>query len=72
MATTDPAGTQCPDVSDSDIYEAMKEIPGYLDITPSDLKEIYRHAYRHAYHHALERIQSRPRGVTRCGATSPR
>ena len=33
----------------------MKEIPGYLDITPSDLKEIYRHAFRHA----LERI-SRP------------
>lgn len=40
------------DVSDEDIYEAMKEIEGYLDITPSDLKEIYRHAYRHA----LERI----------------
>ena len=48
MANTDPAGKQCPDISDSDIYEAMKEIPGYLDITPSDLKEIYRHAFRHA------------------------
>lgn len=48
MAKTDPAGQQCPDISDSDIYEAMKEIPGYLDITPSDLKEIYRHAFRHA------------------------
>lgn len=40
------------DVSDEDIYEAMKEIEGYLDITPSDLKEIYRYAYRHA----LDRI----------------
>jgi len=40
-------------VSEDDIYEAMKEIPGYLDITPGDLKEIYLHAYRHA----LERIK---------------
>ncbi len=41
-----------PEISDSDIYEAMKEIPGYLDITPGDLKEVYSHAYRHA----LDRI----------------
>jgi len=40
------------ELSDDDIYEAMKEIPGYLDVTPGDLKEIYGHAYRHA----LERI----------------
>ena len=26
----------------------MKEIPGYLDITPRDFKEIYNHAYRQA------------------------
>lgn len=52
MANDDPAGGKCPDISDGDIYEAMKEIPGYLDITPSDLKEIYRHAFRHA----LERV----------------
>lgn len=55
MANDDPADRKCPDISDGDIYEAMKEIQGYLDITPSDLKEIYRHAYRHA----LERV-SRP------------
>ncbi len=40
------------EISDEDIYEAMKDISGYLDITPEDLKEIYRHAYRHA----MERI----------------
>lgn len=40
------------EISDGDIYEAMKDIRGYLDITPADLKEIYKFAYRHA----LERI----------------
>ncbi len=35
-------------ISDEDIYEAMKDVPGYLDITPDDLMEVYRHAYRHA------------------------
>jgi CBS domain-containing membrane protein len=36
------------EISDDDIYEAMKEISGYLDITPEDLKEVYCCAYRHA------------------------
>jgi CBS domain-containing protein len=36
------------DISDDDIYEAMKDISGYLDITPSDFKEVYLKAYRHA------------------------
>ena len=37
----------CPiDMSDEDIMEAMRSIPGYLDITPSDFKEIYLSAYR--------------------------
>ena len=32
----------CPiNISDEDIFEAMKEIRGYLDITPGDFKEIY-------------------------------
>ncbi len=43
----------CPvDMSDEDILGAMKSIPGYLDITPGDFQEIFRHAYRHA----VERI----------------
>jgi CBS domain-containing membrane protein len=40
---TDPT-----DISDDDIFKAMKDINGYLDITPGDFKEIYRFAYRHA------------------------
>jgi CBS domain-containing membrane protein len=44
-----PAGI---DLKDEDIYEAMQSIPGYLDITPGDFKELYSLAYRHA----LERL----------------
>jgi CBS domain-containing protein len=36
------------EISDRDIHEAMKEIPGYLDITSGDFKELFRLAYRHA------------------------
>lgn len=35
-------------ISDDDVYEAMKEIPGYLDITPGDFKDVYLKAYQHA------------------------
>jgi len=52
---TEPPGLgspRGPDLLDEDIYEAMRQIPGYLDITPGDFKEVYRLAYRHA----LERL----------------
>jgi len=31
-------------MSDEDIMDAMKSIPGYLDITPGDFKEIFGYA----------------------------
>jgi CBS domain-containing membrane protein len=40
------------EIKDEDILEAMRAIPGYLDITPGDFKEIYRLAFQHA----LERL----------------
>lgn len=40
--------------SEEDIIEAMRDISGYLDITPSDFKEIYQIASRHA----LERLKN--------------
>ncbi len=40
------------DISDDDIIKAMKDIKGYLDITPGDFKTLYRFAYTHA----IERI----------------
>jgi CBS domain-containing membrane protein len=43
-----------PDLSDEDIIDAMKDIGGYLDITPGDFKEMYLRAYRHA----IERLSS--------------
>jgi len=36
------------DLKDEDIFEAMKSIPGYLDITPGDFKEVYQLAYAQA------------------------
>jgi CBS-domain-containing membrane protein len=39
-------------ISDEDIYAAMKDIPGYIDITSGDFKALYKLAY----HHALKRI----------------
>ncbi|MBT3176875.1 MAG: CBS domain-containing protein [Desulfobacula sp.] len=35
-------------ITDDDIIQAMKHIPGYLDITPSDFMEVYRLAFSHA------------------------
>ncbi len=35
-------------LSDADVVEAMKSIPGYLDITPGDFRELYCIAYKHA------------------------
>lgn len=33
------------DISEQDVFEAMKRIAGYIDITPSDFKEVYLTAY---------------------------
>ncbi len=42
------------DISDEDILDAMRDIPGYIDITPGDFRELYQFAFRHA----VKRIQS--------------
>jgi CBS domain-containing protein len=54
-----PANAATPgiEIKEEDILEAMRAIPGYLDITPADFKEVYRLAFQHA----LERLR---RGVT--------
>lgn len=40
------------DISDEDILDAMAQIPGYLDISTADFREIYHLAHAHA----LERL----------------
>ena len=47
------------DITDEDVYNAMKEIPGYLDITPGDFKEVYRHAYRRAVERLKRSIKAK-------------
>ena len=37
----------------------MKEIRGYLDITPGDFKEIYGFAFRHAYKRLTQTIRGK-------------
>ena len=50
----------CPvDMSDEDILDAMKSIPGYLDITPGDFKEIFSYAYRHAIDRIAQSLQAK-------------
>jgi CBS domain-containing membrane protein len=48
-----------PEISDADIFAAMKEISGYLDITPGDFKEVYHLAWRHARERLLRTWKAR-------------
>lgn len=43
-------------LTDEDVLAAMKQISGYLDITPQDFKELYVVAYKHA----IKRLLSTP------------
>jgi CBS domain-containing protein len=56
---TDTAGICCPpDISDDDVFEAMKDIEGYLDITPGDFKVLYRLAYKHALDRLVRSVKA--------------
>jgi CBS domain-containing membrane protein len=46
------------EISDKDIHEAMKDIPGYLDITTGDFKELYKLAYRHSLKRITQSIKA--------------
>jgi CBS-domain-containing membrane protein len=47
------------DITDADILAAMEKIPGYLDITPHSIKEIYTFAYRQARSRLLREVTAR-------------
>jgi CBS domain-containing membrane protein len=44
------------DISDDDVIDAMRQMKGYLDITPGDFKEIYRYAYGHALKRIMKAV----------------
>jgi CBS domain-containing membrane protein len=46
------AGVEEIELTDADILDAMRHIPGYLDITTDDFREIYHLAW----YHALQRL----------------
>ncbi len=47
------------ELSDEDIYDAMKQISGYLDITPGDFKEIYGLAFQHAINRFTRAVEAK-------------
>ena len=55
----EPDDAHTPDIADDDIFAAMKEISGYLDITPGDFKEVYQLAWRHARERLLRTAKAR-------------
>ena len=46
------------ELSDDDILDAMRRIPGYIDITTSDFREIYRLAHTHALDRLFDGIRA--------------
>ena len=44
-----------PELTDEDILDAMRHIPGYLDISTEDFRAIYHLAWRHAMARLRER-----------------
>jgi len=70
----EPAPPVSLDLKDEDIYEAMKNIPGYLDITPADFKEVYHLAYRHAlerFHRSVTAREIMTREVVHVATDTP-
>lgn len=46
------------DLSDEDILDAMRRIPGYLDITTGDFREIYHLAHTHAVERMFRNVRA--------------
>ena len=55
------------DISDSDIYSAMEEMSGYVDITIEDFREVYRHAYQHAHNKVTSALAGDTPETLPCG-----
>ncbi len=51
--------TGATDISENDILEAMKQIPGYIDITPADFRSIYQVAFQKARQRLRDAVRVR-------------
>lgn len=58
-------------LTDADIYEAMKSISGYVDITPGDFKDLYCIAYQHAAERFAQSVRARDIMVTAVVSVRP-
>ncbi|MFW6082227.1 MAG: CBS domain-containing protein [Desulfosalsimonas sp.] len=56
---SDDTGGSPVDLTNEDIIAAMKEMQGYIDITPGDFMEIYRFAYNHAVDRIARSMRAR-------------
>lgn len=45
------------EISEEDVLEAMKALPGYIDITPADFREVYRFAHTAAKKRIMEAVR---------------
>lgn len=54
--TGDPLSEILPELSEPDVVDAMRDIQGYLDISPADFQELYRVSASHA----LARLAGNP------------
>lgn len=52
-----------PELSEDDVYNAMREIDGYFDITPADFLAIYEKANQHAASKHVPAKKENPPGV---------
>jgi len=48
-----------PELTDDDVVDAMARIPGYLDITTDDFRDLYRLAYGHAIERLVGGVRAR-------------
>lgn len=64
-ATGDPIADILPELTEEDVARAMQDIPGFLDISPQDFRELYRASATHA----LARLAGHPmaRSLMRVG-----
>src|SRR3990170_5376131 len=46
-------------LTDADVFDAMKSVSGYIDISPGDFRELYCLAYRHAVERLAHSVLAR-------------